>query len=638
MKIIKLFLIVVCFLIIRGSSFADSDSLKAEFYSTNDIEKKRLHAYKIGLSNLNSMPDTAFKYLFAAIKDSSENPKSENLANCFNALGVYHFNNHNFDSVIYYSSRALKIFMDNDNPGGGIKPRKNIALARRSLGDYQSALESFFEILDFYKKDSIDVRIAATLNDIGNTYLYLTDYQKGIHYQNEALKYLEVQDNNRLAGNIYNSFGYAYGALGIDDSAVFYYEKSLELKLKSGDIYGIATSRNNLCTQIDFKKYPKKCEDCLLELLNDQKKINDTKGIARTYLNLSVSDYYHKKCDLAIRRLDSAAFYLGFSNDIFLKQKYLKQRAKALRACGEDRLSYLYLDSLMQLNDSIFEFQKQKEIFELDAKYQTQQKADSIHMLEAKNELTTIKVQKQQWQISFLVFFLITFVGGGTLAFFLLKQRQRKHRELAIIKMREEERVRIARDMHDEIGSGLTRISFMSEQIKLQKDSDNVGIAKVINQSRSLSKSLREIIWAIDPGNDKLSELLFYLRDYINEFSDHTTISCKIDFPDVIEDFEVAAEIRRNLFLALKEILNNVAKYANTDSVYVEFYIKNKLGYLTVTDKGCGFDEDSVVKGLGLESIKQRAEYLGGRFKMDSKINEGTTIKLEALVLNTTKV
>ena len=633
MKKIKFWLIVFSSLY-SVISFGNTDSLRSEFNLISNPDAKMKIAYEIAKKTMYSQPDTTTKYIYSALKDSSAVPKSENLANCLNVMAVYHFNIHNFDSVIYYASRGLKIFIDNGNPGGGIRMRKNIALAQRSQGEYQQALKSFFKILDFYKNDSNDVRVAATLNDIGNTYLYLKDYQKGIHYQNEALKYVEGQDNNRLKGNIYNSFGYAYSAQGIDDSAIFYFEKSLKLKLKSGDIWGIVSARNNICTQIDHKEYPKKHKDCLLALLKDQKRINDSKGIARTYMNLAVSDYYHKKCSLVIKRLDSAAFYLAFSDDIFLKQKYLKQRAKALRKCGEDRLSYLYLDSLMKLNDSIFEFQKQKEIIELDTKYQTQQKEENIKMLEAKNELTTIKVQKQRWQISFLIFFLITIVGGGTLVFFLLKQRQRKLKELAILKIREEERVRISRDMHDEIGSGLTKISFMGEQIKLQNtDKNSDGIAKIIKQSRLLSKNLREIIWAIDPRNDNLPEMLFYFRNYVNDFCDNTNINCTISFADDIEGFEIASDIRRNLFLVLKEILNNIAKHADANNVNVSFYLENNLGFLIVEDDGKGFDETIVRKGLGLDSLKSRTKKLNGILNINSSMNKGTKVSLEQMIL-----
>lgn len=640
LQIITKLLFVVIFMLTTCLSYADIDSLKMQFKTTADIENKFETAYAIAKQTLFSEPDTAIKYLNAAIKDSIDNPQSENLANCLNAMAVYHFNKHNFDSVIFFASRALKIFLDNGNPAKGIAARKNIVLAQRSQGNYQSALDSFFEILSFYKGDSNYARVAATLNDIGNTFAYLEEYRKSMEYQFEALKYLEKEPNNNLEGNIYNSLGYSISALGNPDSAVLFYQKSLDLKLKGNNIYNIIITRNNLCTHIDYKQLPEKCEECLLELLNDQRKINDSKGIATTFINLAVSDRYQGLCSVALNRLDSASYYLQFSDDIFLKQKLLKQQSITFFECGNNKLAYIFLDSLAKLNDSIFEFQKQKEIFELDTKYQTRQKEENIKILEAENQLNQLQVQKQRWQISFLIFFLIIFIGGGSLAFFLFKQRQKKLRELAILKMREEERVRIARDMHDEIGSGLTRISFMGEQIKLQRDAEvrKNDISKVIEQSRYLSKNLREIIWAIDPTNDKLSELLFYMRDYINEFSDNTGISCKIDFPEYEANLEVTSEIRRNLFLALKEILNNIAKHANAENIQIKFYLKNKLGFLEVEDNGKGFDQEAIKRGVGLDSIKIRTEKLNGVFILKSKIDNGTSIKLKQMILNTTKV
>jgi len=621
-------------------SFADSDSLKSIYYSTSNTEEKWAAAYLIAKECQTSEPDTVAKYMYAVIQDSAINPKSESLGNCFNTLGVYHFYQHHFDSVLFYTYKALKIFLDNGNLSRGMQSQYNIALAHRSLGDYQSALNALFEILNYQKNSNNDVRVAATLNDIGNTYSYLKDYTKAIHFQNEALEYLKESPDAGIKGNVYNSLGYIYKTIGKPDSAILFYQQSLELKLKAGNIYSIVNTRNNLCILIDYKQYPEKCEECLKELLKDQKKINDTKGIARTFINLSVKNIYYNKCSKALSQLDSVGYYLRFSNDIFLKQYYFDHYADALKKCGEINLAYIYLDSLMMLNDSIFKFQKQKEIMELDTKYQTQQKEANIKALKATNAINLLNVEKQRWQISFLIFFLITIVGGGILFFFLFKQRQRKLKELAVLKMREEERVRIARDMHDEIGSGLTRISFMSEQIKMQNHSDKNkdGISKIISQSRNLSKNLREIIWAIDPRNDKLSELMFYFRDYINEFSENTDINCIVDFSEVKEDVEILSEIRRNLFLALKEILNNIAKHADTDSVEVEFHIEDKFAYLRVTDNGKGFDEEIVKKGLGLESLKNRTEKLGGVFRLESKINIGTTIMIEKIRLNTTKV
>ncbi len=638
----KFFLIIVWLFTYSLLSFASNDSLKVAFYSTSNYEEKLGTAYEIGKKTIFTKPDTAAKYIFIAVKDSTLNTQSTNLAKCLNVIGIYYFNKSLFDSTIYYSSWSLKIFMQNKDTASSIPSRKNIGLAKRSKGEYDLALNDFFAILDFYVKEDKPQKVAATLNDIGNTYAYLDDNNQAIKYQYEALEYLKDISNPRLAGNIYNSLGVAFNSLGKPDSAIMYYEKSLALKQKSGNIYSIMITRNNLCILIDYKKNPEKCEECLLKLLTDQLKVNDTKGIALTFLNLSVQYNYHNQCNKAISYLDSTGYYLSFSDDIFLKQRYFDLYAGTLYDCGKYKLAYIYNDSLSQLNDSIFAFQKQKELFELNTKYQTQKKVESIKMLETENANTLLKVKNQRWQILFLIFFIVTITGGGTLLFFYVKQKQKKQRELALIKMRENERVRIARDMHDEIGSGLTRISLISEQVKLADKSknkaNNGNISKIINQSRQLSKNLKEIIWAIDPANDQFSELLFFLRDYIYEFSSNTSIDCEINFPDEAMDFEVSSEVRRNLFLSLKEILNNITKYADADTVIVSFRIENNLGFLYIEDNGQGFDPNLVNKGIGLESIKSRAEKLGGKFKIESKLGTGTSIYLNYLVLITTKV
>jgi len=287
MKSIKLIFTayIVCFSMF---SFGNVDSLKSAFQSETNPEKRLPIAYEIGKKNVSNNPNTAARYLFAVVKDSAKYPKSTDLAKCINLIGIYYFYKSQFDSTIYYSSRALKIFLSINDTAASMPPRKNIALARRSLGEYNLALNEFFEILDFYKTQKSTNNIAATLNDIGNTYSYLKDNTEAVRYQYEALKYLEIEPDPRLEGNIYNSLGYIFDQAGHRDSAIVYYEKSLVLKEKSGDIYSIVNTRNNLCILIDYKKYPEKCETCLIDLLQDQRKVKDNKGLARTFLNLSV--------------------------------------------------------------------------------------------------------------------------------------------------------------------------------------------------------------------------------------------------------------------------------------------------------------------------------------------------------------
>jgi len=370
-----------------------------------------------------------------------------------------------------------------------------------------------------------------------------------------------------------------------------------------------------------------------------------------SFINMSVAYDHQNDFSNAVRSLDSAGYYLSFSEDIFLKQEYLSSYIKTLRKCGNIPLAYSLQDSLLRLNDSIFEFQKQEALLELDAKYQNLSKSDSIQVLERENISNLLKVKSQKWQISFLIILVISILGGGGFTFYYFRQRQIKNRDLAIAQMREEERIRIARDMHDEIGSGLTRISLMGEQLKmLGSEKNKIDIGRITSQSRELSGNLKEIIWAIDPSNDKLDELLFYVRDYIYELFADSEIRTDLEFPEDIPDLIVGSEVRRNLFMALKEILNNIMKHADAGSVSVTFQLENndlgrpgdrKAGIratFKVSDNGKGFDAATVKKGMGLDSIRSRTEMLGGKLVLETNPGEGCTFILKEIVINTTKV
>jgi len=638
----NLYLLFLCLFVLNRIFSADLDSLKQKYINTKESKDRLSIAYEIGKQTLYKEPDTAAKYLFYALKDSLKYSTSSEFANCLNINGVHYFMQSQYDSAIMYYTRALNMFLQIKDTASSIKSRKNIGLAKRNLGDYKYALKEFFIILDYYKSEEDSNSIAAQLNDIGTTYAYLGDFDEAINYQFEALSYLKNISNYRIEGSIYNSLGYLYNKQKKKDLAYAYYDKNLSLQLKGGNIYKIINSRNNLCTQIDYKTKPKECEDCLLKLLEDQRKINDRKGIARTYLNLSVQYRFNNECEKAIQCLDSTAYYLRFANDIFLKEKYFNRKAITLYECRNYKLAYNYYDSLILIRDSVFEIEKRKELLELDTKYQTKQKTENIKRLEAEKQLVSIKVQNQRLQIIILAIILIVFAIGGILFFYYQKQKQEKQRQLALIKMREEERVRIARDMHDDLGSGLTRISLLSEQIIYRKPAPQKEIKKVFikitDQSRNLSKNLKEIIWAIDPSNDKFSEMLYYFRDYIYEFSSNSNLECKILFPETDIDFEVSSEIRRNIFLSLKEMLNNVAKYAEATELEIEFILKNKLGFLSVKDNGKGFDMKLVKKGVGLDSITARTNKLGGILTINTNPGEGTQIELQNIQLNTTKM
>ncbi|MDP1676361.1 MAG: two-component regulator propeller domain-containing protein [Bacteroidota bacterium] len=187
------------------------------------------------------------------------------------------------------------------------------------------------------------------------------------------------------------------------------------------------------------------------------------------------------------------------------------------------------------------------------------------------------------------------------------------------------ERSRISRDMHDEVGSSLTQIAVLSELAK--RGDSQVHLEKISTTSRELIDNISQIIWAINPKNDKLENMTAYLREYISETFEMTNILCIISFPDELPTQSLTAEYRRNIFLTIKESVNNIVKYSLASEVHALLNIAGNELSFSISDNGIGFNTVATSRfGIGLLNMKKRIEEIGGVFTINSAVGEGTTI------------
>ena len=197
--------------------------------------------------------------------------------------------------------------------------------------------------------------------------------------------------------------------------------------------------------------------------------------------------------------------------------------------------------------------------------------------------------------------------------------------------IQEEERKRIASEMHDEIGAGLSKISVLSHVIK--KSFQNTGLVssnidKVLKASNELQQNIGEIIWAMDVKNDTLENLLAFINTYASEFFDESGINFQIITPEKIPVVSIAGKIRRNTFLSIKESLNNIAKHANARNARIEVCIQKKILTFIITDDGIGFDTANIARFRnGICNLRQRIADICGALSLVSKPNEGTIVE-----------
>ena len=199
----------------------------------------------------------------------------------------------------------------------------------------------------------------------------------------------------------------------------------------------------------------------------------------------------------------------------------------------------------------------------------------------------------------------------------------------------EKERARIAKDLHDDLGAHLSQIAMLSElaQSDYQKPEQAHGhIDQIFRTARSVTRSLDEIVWAVNPRNDSLDRFTAHLCTFAPEFLRAAGISCRLDVPMELPTTTLPANVRHHLYLAFKEALNNVVKHAGASEVWLRLQVTERNLRLIIEDNGRGFKPDG--KGApgedGLVNLRQRMSEIAGRFEQHSEPGRGTRTVLAA--------
>jgi signal transduction histidine kinase/ligand-binding sensor domain-containing protein len=194
-------------------------------------------------------------------------------------------------------------------------------------------------------------------------------------------------------------------------------------------------------------------------------------------------------------------------------------------------------------------------------------------------------------------------------------------------------RMRISRDIHDEIGSGLTKIKLMSRNLTKAKQPGEISEAtsKISNASDELIQNLAEIVWTVNPANDTLENVFAYARNYVSKiFDEHSDISSVIDFPEpanIPHNVSVNPEVKRNILLILKEALTNVIKHSNANEVYFSLREEESQLIMKISDNGKGITEQiNTSMGNGIKNMRKRAESVNGKIEIRPNPVTGTSI------------
>lgn len=231
--------------------------------------------------------------------------------------------------------------------------------------------------------------------------------------------------------------------------------------------------------------------------------------------------------------------------------------------------------------------------------------------------------------ISFMIFIILVVVLYNKRQVFFIQQQKLKEsehqnqllqKELEKQKSIEVERERISHDMHDDLGAGISALKLQAEFLKQRAEDDDLksDIDELLKTSEEMNLSMREMLWSLNSGNDTLGSFIDYSKMYAHNFLKKTKIQLIIEDENISFETTITTEQRRNLFLCLKEALNNAYKHSESNQLKLSFIQKDKEFMMKIADNGIGIDHKKA-EGNGLRNMKRRMKEQKGHCEVTTE-------------------
>jgi len=253
-----------------------------------------------------------------------------------------------------------------------------------------------------------------------------------------------------------------------------------------------------------------------------------------------------------------------------------------------------------------------------------------------------VVIRHHLWQTWWFISATVIGAAAAIIATVHMTERRRLHRHLKRIEQEralESERTRIAKDLHDEMGAKLCRISYLSEHAsrnQIPAAELRGQITSISDASRELLHSLDEIVWVVNPQNDTLEHVASYIGQYAQEYFQMTGIECELNIPTQVPPHPLSSQMRHHLFLAAHEAFTNILKHSNASRADVSMVLSKAAFEIRISDNGKGLtsnlinpngDSSATASGDGLSNMRKRLAEIGGFCEIDSAPGQGTNIK-----------
>lgn len=547
---------------------------------------------------------------------------------------------------------------------------------------YDSSGSSLLKEMYWARRSSEPIEIAETYAAMGILYEHMDQLDSAAKYYIRAVHISDSVENRHFSGSVYNNLAIIFYNIGDSKNAEKYalagYRTGKELNDSTiflSCLINLAGIKKDLLLQ----------EDTALKIY--QQVVKAVKG-SQKYKSLAFNADVNegdvlatlKKYTRALAKYNSLLVYGDQLGDYLLGYVY-SGMGNTYLAMGNYPAAWKYVDKARQINESIHashelsgnyaslsEINKAEKHFDaallyrerydsiqdtlmaeanrknmhlLDVKYQTAQKnkqiaqqqlalAENRHAIERKNTWMLVLLGGAAALAAILILSIRSYRHKRRAAEQSLLTLQKQHEVNTLeAKMvaREEERNRIGKEMHDDVGSALTTILYLSDDLKTTADNKNRDTAgKIAATAGMVVDKMNEIVWSMNQQYDTLDDLVAYMRRHAAQFLENHGIGYDFRAPDPVPDIRLQGEQRRNIYLVVKESLHNIVKHSGATEVKIEFILDSGLT-VTVHDNGKGIDLAELRRfGNGLRNMQQRMQSVGGSFEVSAR--DGTVVSL----------
>ena len=212
------------------------------------------------------------------------------------------------------------------------------------------------------------------------------------------------------------------------------------------------------------------------------------------------------------------------------------------------------------------------------------------------------------------------------------RRLQAENLRLAQQQILERERIRIAQDIHDDLGAQVTQItlvSAMAERTVADAQVSQQSFQRITELSRKLVASLYDTVWVVNPENDNVEAVGNHLCQIFNQLISLAGLSCRMEVPTLPSNLPISSHQRHNLAMAVKEAANNIIKHAGATEARMSIRLENSQLHIYIEDNGIGFDTESAKPGSGMGNLSRRLENVGGSAEVKSRLGAGTQMHLQ---------